>query len=80
MGIPVIAGAAPDTLAAMGKQFGTIPFLVTDEGGIYEALLSLATASARTRWANLGLEHVNRWHSQKAVVDMLTEVYEQVLR
>lgn len=76
MGIPVVAGAAPDTLAEMERRFGGLPFVLADEGTIYEALRQLAEPAERQAWAERGDRHVRRFHDASVVVPQLQRVYE----
>jgi hypothetical protein len=80
MGIPVVAGAADDTLEEMARRFGSLPFVQADEGSIYEALLILADPDERRWWAKRGVEHVNQWHDELRVVQQLQQVYERAAR
>ena len=78
MGMPVIAGAGADTLAVMRDTFGgSLPFYQADEDSIYEALMELADETTRKEWGDIGGRHVERFHSQRAVVDILTPIYEE---
>lgn len=79
MGIPVIAGGAPDTLAEMRNRFGELPFYEATEATIYKALADLADPVTRFEWAARGLEFVNRFHSEPAVVDLIESVYEEAV-
>jgi hypothetical protein len=75
MGIPVVCGAADDTLGEYERRFGSLPFVQADEGSIYEALTVLADPAARARWRERGLEHVHRWHDDATVVAQLQDIY-----
>lgn len=79
MGIPVVAGAQPDTLAEYERRFGSIPFPVADEGSIYQALRGLADPGVREWWRHRGLEHVQQWHAEKRVVEQLQSVYRRAM-
>ena len=79
MGMPVVAGAAPETLDLMEERFGSLPFLLADEGSIYHALRALADPEARALWAERGRQHVERFHSEAAGVAMLSAVYRAAL-
>ena len=74
MGIPVIAGAQPDTLAEMGNRF-PIPFYEATEDTIYDALLAMTDPDIRAEYAVKGLEHVRRFHAEELVVRQLEGVY-----
>jgi nucleotide-binding universal stress UspA family protein len=84
MGIPVVAGAARDTLDEMERRFGStdhghqpqaLPFLLADEGSIYRALRLLADPEVRAAWGEHGRRHAERWHSEAAGVAFLSAVY-----
>ena len=77
MGQPVIAGGQPDTLAEMTRRFGGLPFIEATETSILAALRSLVDPTARRLWGEIGREHAERWHSDRAVVPMLQSVYER---
>src|SRR5690606_30034247 len=65
MGIPVIAGPAPSTLARMRDTLGTLPFLGTGEGG----------PADRSEYALLGAAHAARWHDGTETVARLEWAY-----
>lgn len=77
MGIPVIAGAEPATLAEMLRRFGKLPFFLATEGTIYDALRHLAEPVARDSWGHLGRRHVQRFHSEAAGVAFLQDIYQR---
>lgn len=79
MGVPVIAGAADDTLAEMTRRFDTLPFYLADEGSVYHALRDLADQKVRAEYSRRGLDHVRRWHDDKQVVKQLVAVYEDAV-
>lgn len=79
MGIPVVAGAQPGTLAEYERRFGSTPFAVADEGSIYQALQGLADPGVRQWWRRRGLEHVQQWHAEKRVVGQLQSVYRRAM-
>lgn len=76
MGIPVVAGADERTLGEMVRRF-PLPFVQADESTIYQALRVLAEPDARAQWAARGLAHAERFHSQRAFVDLLEPIYRQ---
>jgi hypothetical protein len=88
MGIPVIAGVdaaeatrrghsiPAGTLDEMVRRFGSLPFVLADEGTIYEALRLLAEPSSRATWAARGLAHVRAFHDEVLVVPALQRVFE----
>jgi len=78
MGIPVIAGAAPATLAEMERRFGTLPFYNATEDTIYESVKVMVTdPEARAEYAAKGLAHVRRFHDEKVVVEQLKDIYQR---
>lgn len=79
MGCPVVAGAADDTLAEYQRCFGSLPFVLADEGSIYHALASLVEPIERTEWSLRGLLHVGQWHDERRVVEQLQRVYHRAV-
>jgi len=80
MGIPVVAGAQPATLAEMRRRFGAeLPFVEATEDTIYEALRLLVDPVMWYVMATRGRTHVERFHSRRAVVPIATELYEAAL-
>jgi hypothetical protein len=79
MGIPVVSGIAnPEHRAMMLDKFGELPFVETDEAGLYatiELLVSSESQRQEAKWR--GADHVDRWHSQEVVVDMATAIYDK---
>jgi hypothetical protein len=75
MGIPVVAGAARSTLDEMERRFGSLPFVLADEGSIYAALRTLADPEVRAAWGARGRAHAEQWHSDAAGVAFLSNVY-----
>lgn len=75
MGIPVIAGAAPATLEEIRRRAGGLPFVLADEGSIYEALRLLADPIERARWAAVGLDFARRFHAEEVAVPRLQAVF-----
>ena len=75
MGIPVLNGAPDATLAEYERRFGDLPFVLVDPGSILEGLRMLASPYARDAWGRRGRRHVEQFHSQRAVVDLLTPIY-----
>lgn len=78
MGIPVVAGAQPDTLTEMGNRFGVLPFYEATEDTIYEALRDLADPAVRADYTRRGRRHVERWHADDRVVAMLEPIYRRL--
>lgn len=77
MGIPVVAGAADDTLEEIERRAGVVPFVVADEATIYEALVALAEPAARARWATIGADFARRFHAEEVAVPRLQAVFER---
>lgn len=76
-GLPVVAGAQPDTLEEMEARFGELPFYLADEATIYDALLALADPETRDVWGKRGHAHVRQWHDEAVVVEQLKAVYKR---
>lgn len=80
MGIPVVAGADPATLAEYRRRFGELPFQPATEDSIEDALVELVESSSRRSEIGLrGQTHVRRWHSDEAVVSQLERIYSDAL-
>lgn len=79
MGLPVIAGAAPQTLDRMTDEFGSLPFCEATVDTIADALDQMKDAKVRATWARKGKAHVKRWHDGRETVARLTNVYEALL-
>jgi len=79
LGLPVIAGAADDTLDEYRIRFGDLPFVRADEGTIYHALASLIDRKARLHWGIRGMRHVYQWHDEKTVVEQLQSIYHRAV-
>lgn len=76
MGIPVIAGAQPDTQAEMVRRFGELPFYRATEATIYDAIKALVESpDLRAEYSDKGLAHVRRFHDDKVVVEQLKALY-----
>ena len=75
MGIPVIAGGAPDTLAEMERRFGALPFYNASKDTIYDALLALMDKQTRAEYAKRGLAHVQAYHDDRKIVEQLKDIY-----
>ena len=67
MGIPVIAGGAPDTVAEMRRRFGSLPFVQATAATIGAAIERLLDPVERAHWGQAGLAHVRRWHDHYPV-------------
>lgn len=81
MGIPVIAGAAPETLAAMRAEWNLqpgdpLPFLEATEETIADAIRSMYESPAlREEYAGLGASHAARYHAERPALARLMELY-----
>jgi hypothetical protein len=79
MGIPVIAGAQPDTLAEMSRRF-PIPFYPATEDTLRYAIADLVSSQVRRdHYARLGLAHVRRFHDEQVVVKQLEAIYRRLV-
>lgn len=76
MGVPVIAGADPETLGRMRVEFGGLPFVESTETTIADALRLLLDDDTRAVWGQRGFEHVSRWHDGQETVARLTPIYQ----
>lgn len=76
MGIPVIAGAQPHTLAEMNHRFGGLPFFPATEDTILEALIAMLEPSVRNLWSSVGRGFVEAYHAEQRVVGLLEMIYE----
>lgn len=79
MGIPVVGGAAPDTLAEMRNRFDRIPFYEATEDTIYQALSDLIDPQTRAEYGQAGRAHVERFHAEEPVVRQLEAVYHRAV-
>jgi hypothetical protein len=77
MGIPVICGAPDNTLAEYQRRFGYIPFVNATPTTIHKAIEQLLEPNERAGWSFIGKRHAERFHSQRAGVDLLAPIYEQ---
>jgi glycosyltransferase involved in cell wall biosynthesis len=76
MGMPVVAGAAPDTEAEMLRRFGALPYEQATEESLYDVLRSLVLHPARREaMASRGWDYVRQYHSSEAVVAHRMSVY-----
>ena len=78
MGIPVVAGADPETLARMRAIIGPeLPFLEATPSSIrlqLEALIALP--ALRQEYAERGRRYVAQWHDYPVVAHQLVEIYQ----
>jgi hypothetical protein len=79
MGIPVIAGGAPETLAKMRATFGgDLPFIEATESTIADAIRLLMDEPARLEWGKRGHDHAVRWHDGRESVERLSRIYREL--
>ena len=80
MGIPVIAGAADETLDEMERRLGHLPFYHATEDTIYDALRELVESpELRAEYGRIGHEYVKRWHDEAVVVEQLKALYRRAM-
>jgi hypothetical protein len=77
MGIPVLAGVADQTVrAAMLERWTVLPFIETSTRTLEQDLERvIVEAELREEYAVIGSAHVERWHSEAAVVDRVSDVF-----
>lgn len=80
MGIPVIAGAADETLDEMERRFGHLPFYHATEETIYDALKELVESrELREQYGQIGHDYVRRYHDEPVVVEQLKRLYRRAM-
>lgn len=77
MGIPVIAGVAdPNVRAAMIETWGELPFYEANEINLARRIAELTyDHDLRFHWGQVGRRHVQRFHNEKEVSDLLAKYY-----
>lgn len=76
MGIPVVAGAADETLDEIERRFGHLPFYHATEETIYDALKELVESpELRKQYGRIGHDYVRRYHAEPVVVEQLKDIY-----
>jgi glycosyltransferase involved in cell wall biosynthesis len=77
MGIPVVAGTTdPETRRRMVETFGELPFVEATPETLADRLAELvASPDLRREWGERGRAHVERFHSEPAVVERLEAIY-----
>jgi len=77
LGKPVIAGADPETLRLMDKQWNRKrPFLTATEKTLKTVLRKMVkSADMRAEWSERGLAHVRKYHDEKPALAKLAELY-----
>lgn len=81
MGIPVVAGAHHSTLQEMRSRFGELPFLNATEATIYDRLKALILSEdLRAEYTERGLNHVERFHDERVVVETLKALYRRAAK
>jgi glycosyltransferase involved in cell wall biosynthesis len=80
MGIPVVAGAADETLDEMERRFGHLPFYHATEETIYDALKELVESpELRKRYGKIGHDYVRKYHDEPVVVEQLKRLYRRAM-
>lgn len=80
MGIPVVAGAADETLDEMERRFGHLPFYHATEETIYDALRELVESpKLRAEYGRIGHEYVRKHHDETVVVEQLKRLYRRAV-
>jgi len=80
MGIPVVAGAADDTLDEMERRFGVLPFYHATEETIYDALREMVESpELRKRYGQIGHDYVRKYHDEPVVVEQLKAIYQRAV-
>jgi hypothetical protein len=77
MGIPVICGADEFTTNEYLRRFGSLPYVNTTPGTIYESLRELMSEEHRTYMGQRGVEHARKFHSYEAVVPLAMDLYQR---
>lgn len=85
MGIPVIAGFSqyPEWRAHAQRRWGggTLPFVEANEENLYEVLRAVADDDdLRDAAGRHGRSHVEQFHSERAVVRLLSYIYDRAWR
>lgn len=76
MNIPVICGAADNTLDEYRRRFGYLPFVETTRYTIEQAIEQLLDPLERTHWGHVGRAHAEKYHSYRAGVARLKPIYQ----
>lgn len=86
MGIPVIAGADPWTLARMRQEFrgpgnplGALPFYEATPETIAQSIRAMMKSNVRAEYAERGMAHVRRFHDEKPALEKLVELYARAM-
>jgi hypothetical protein len=79
MGLPVIAGGQPWTLAKMTELWGELPFYVATEDTIAEAIVAMSSAETRKEYTAKGLAHFKRFHAERPALTRLAELYSMAM-
>jgi hypothetical protein len=77
MGIPVMAGVADQTVrAAMLERWTILPFIETSTRTLEEDMERvIVNGDLRDEYGRIGAAHVQRWHSEAAVVERMTDIF-----
>lgn len=81
MGIPVVSGMSDEAAKARAvAEFGRLPWLDATPGTLYQRLRRLvADINLRREYSRMGLDHAERYHSHRAVVEKTTRVYAEAM-
>jgi hypothetical protein len=75
LGLPVLAGATPDILERMKRDY-PLPFFVTNPDRLEDDLRAfIGSAELREEWAAKGRRHVERFHAPDAWADRARGIY-----
>lgn len=75
MGIPVVSGL--NDTARMVREFGGLPFVNATAETLVDAIH--CALDSRSKWGERGRAHVERFHSQAAVLARLEPVYQRMM-
>ena len=79
MGLPVIAGGQPWTLAKMREMWGDLPFYEATEQTIVSAIRAMLDKDTRKEYAAKGTAHFARYHAERPALERLAELYRMAL-
>lgn len=76
MHLPVLASASAPILELMRKEFGGLPFYLTSTSALRWDLKALvADPDLREKWAEIGYQHVLRYHAPEAWAKRVRAIY-----
>lgn len=81
MGIPVLSGFSDPAVTERGRrEFGELPWIDTSRATLYENLRALILDHGRwIEYSQRGIDHAERFHSYRAVVERTTAAYADAL-